>query len=587
MSTEEQNQAKYEEEAHQRILHQREHEVAQMREEESRLREENRMASQAAQAESIKKRRYTRAQATKLDTQYSKFAKQNPDPTNFSTYNRAELEDMRSRAEEVKSALTVMDEAVCDSMTNGDDGEMECELETQGTYLSKLNMLLACCHIVESERMTEAQVRLNESLSGISPANAPPASPFVLPILGPRKSHTPAYVPMPSIASPSYAPPEAFSSPGTSAASFAPGHFFPYSVGTPHVAPVTSVTYAGVPTGGYPGYSGGGVLHAPPPTPYPKYSGVKTPEIKLPEFAGDTLAWPSFIDRFMCLIDKDIRFSEVHKLEYLKSSLKGEPARMLQNLQSLGSNYPIALAMLKGRFEDEWPLVNKHWEVLNGFKQIVGKSSKELRRLHEVFSVNAGGLAVLGYPFDNWVCILLIASKLDQESREMWEKVVVELPRDPTSGKITVPSYALIMGFIDQRARTLEHSGLQKFGSTGNGGSKKTTTGGGALKLSAAVHQNQAKGGGNKRLTESPGERVIKKSYAPQKCVQCNEADRVWSCKKFAELSVEARKAAVAGWKLCFNCLGAGHNAPTCTSKFSCKTCKKKHHTLLHVPETS
>ena len=102
----------------------------------------------------------------------------------------------------------------------------------------------------------------------------------------------------------------------------------------------------------------------------------------------------------------------------------------------------------------------------------------------------------MGYPFDNWLCILLIASKLDQESREMWEKLVVELPRDPTSGKITIRSYTLMMGFIDQRARTLEHSGLQKFGSTGHGGSKKTTPGGGALNVSAAVHQNQAKGKG-------------------------------------------------------------------------------------------
>lgn len=35
--------------------------------------------------------------------------------------------------------------------------------------------------------------------------------------------------------------------------------------------------------------------------------------------------------------------------------------------------------------------------------------------------------------------------------------------------------------------------------------------------------------------------------------------------------------------KLCVNCLSSSHAKNNCKSKFSCKKCKKRHHTLLHL----
>ena len=36
--------------------------------------------------------------------------------------------------------------------------------------------------------------------------------------------------------------------------------------------------------------------------------------------------------------------------------------------------------------------------------------------------------------------------------------------------------------------------------------------------------------------------------------------------------------------KLCFNCFQSGHSSNACPSKFTCRECKMKHHTLLHRP---
>ena len=34
--------------------------------------------------------------------------------------------------------------------------------------------------------------------------------------------------------------------------------------------------------------------------------------------------------------------------------------------------------------------------------------------------------------------------------------------------------------------------------------------------------------------------------------------------------------------KLCFNCFQSGHSSNACPSKFTCRECKMKYHTLLH-----
>lgn len=34
--------------------------------------------------------------------------------------------------------------------------------------------------------------------------------------------------------------------------------------------------------------------------------------------------------------------------------------------------------------------------------------------------------------------------------------------------------------------------------------------------------------------------------------------------------------------KLCINCLAAEHKVQECTSSYTCRKCKQKHHSLLH-----
>ena len=62
----------------------------------------------------------------------------------------------------------------------------------------------------------------------------------------------------------------------------------------------------------------------------------------------------------------------------------------------------------------------------------------------------------------------------------------------------------------------------------------------------------------------------------------CQENHKLHSCQYFLKLSVPERMKYARTKQVCFNCLQAGHGVGACTSKFTCRDCKMKHHTLLH-----
>ncbi|KAM8701434.1 hypothetical protein ACLKA7_017693, partial [Drosophila subpalustris] len=66
-------------------------------------------------------------------------------------------------------------------------------------------------------------------------------------------------------------------------------------------------------------------------------------------------------------------------------------------------------------------------------------------------------------------------------------------------------------------------------------------------------------------------------------CAKCNSKEHtLYTCPQFSDLTVEQRRTFVKERTLCFNCLKAGHISRKCESKYTCKNCQGRHHTLLH-----
>lgn len=81
---------------------------------------------------------------------------------------------------------------------------------------------------------------------------------------------------------------------------------------------------------------------------------------------------------------------------------------------------------------------------------------------------------------------------------------------------------------------------------------------------------------------------VVSASAAPPPpaptCSYCGEPHRVYGCPSFLAKSTEERINEAARLRWCLNCLRVSHSTRRCRLG-PCFTCKKRHNTLLHLPQ--
>jgi len=146
----------------------------------------------------------------------------------------------------------------------------------------------------------------------------------------------------------------------------------------------------------------------------------------------------------------------------------------------------------------------------------------------------------------------IIIEKLDSTTRKAWELKLNDLPFPPLKEFIT---------FLKGRRHALESL------NPGKGNSHSDT--------------RSADGKGDKHTKDGRNTNTFI-STATLKCLMCRNAHVLHKCDKFCLLTLQDRRALVARYNLCFNCMKEGHRARECTNPHRCKQCKKHHHTLLH-----
>ena len=90
---------------------------------------------------------------------------------------------------------------------------------------------------------------------------------------------------------------------------------------------------------------------------------------------------------------------------------------------------------------------------------------------------------------------------------------------------------------------------------------------------------------GNSRKTVEKVEKSEKKNKksndTPFKCTYCSKPHSIYKCFEFKKKNVTERYEWVKKEKVCVVCIQF-HEKGQCLSKYMCKTCGKKHNTLLH-----
>ncbi|KAL0860883.1 hypothetical protein ABMA27_009420 [Loxostege sticticalis] len=274
---------------------------------------------------------------------------------------------------------------------------------------------------------------------------------------------------------------------------------------------------------------------------------TKLPAIEIPSFSGNYNEWTSFYDLFKSLIHDNLELSDIQKYHYLKSNLKGEAELLLRQFPLTEANYAKAIELLQARYDNKRLIVHAHITRLLGQKKLPSESAKGIRALLDTTSEVLHALNNVGVSTTNWDPLVthIIVAKFDSESHRLWEQKL--------GGSRDLPTIKELQDFMEMRFRTLESLQMTN--------TKESTA------------------------NRTPQLRSFKASTEPV-CTLCNEDHYIHSCKEFSKLSPEERREVAKEKQLCFNCLIPRHSVRFCRQNTSCKICKRRHHSLLHLNST-
>lgn len=277
---------------------------------------------------------------------------------------------------------------------------------------------------------------------------------------------------------------------------------------------------------------------------------VKLPTIQLPKFTGSYDNWLEFRDTFASLIHGNDDIDEINKFHYLRSSLEGSAAIVIQSIEFSAQNYNVAWELLCERFDNERLLIENHVTALFNIESITKESSTALKGIVDNVNKNIRALRTLGEPVHSWDTLLIhvIRQKLDTKTFREWEEYKGRIDK---SRRIT---FDQLIEFMRNRAELIETLEKSRHSTT----NVKQST-----KIKAFV------------TTENTS------SSSSHSCPKCKSDHNLNSCPQFLSLSVNDRMSLLPSYKVCYNCLRHGHYPNNC-KKSGCKICKRKHHTLIH-----
>ncbi|XP_055614899.1 uncharacterized protein LOC129761209 [Toxorhynchites rutilus septentrionalis] len=250
---------------------------------------------------------------------------------------------------------------------------------------------------------------------------------------------------------------------------------------------------------------------------------------------------------FEALIDSSPDLSGIQKFHYLRASLKGDALKLVDSYPMSESNYRVAWSGLVSRF-----LKKRHMNSLLEYPKMKRECAVGIHDSIDSFERNTKILDQLGEQTKGgWGAMLthLMVSKLDDYTQKHWEEHATHHDN---------PCYSLLIEFLKNRTRVLDAVSVDQHAS----GTTASTTLNKLRPVKVSVNS-------------ATGIRV-------PNCAVCNEKHYLTQCPSFSKLDVDKRLRITNSKRLCSNCLGRSHMARGCPSKYRCKTCSKKHHTLLH-----
>ncbi|GAB1869625.1 DUF1758 domain-containing protein [Camponotus japonicus] len=277
---------------------------------------------------------------------------------------------------------------------------------------------------------------------------------------------------------------------------------------------------------------------------------IKLPEAPLPTFDGKYESWLSFKNAFRNLIDSQSDLSDVDKLYYLRSALKGDAANKIKIFAIDGINYSKAWEVLERAYEVKRILISRHLSAILNLPTLDKETTVGLSKIADETQQHLASLNALNVSVGQEMIVHILESKLPKNTLEKWE---TSLDRDE------YPALELLYEFLYKTAVCA---------------SKRERA------RSTEAEQSKSEHPAKKKQNYSSNRAFV--LNASRNCKVCNTKQHpLYMCDKFKQLPVNRRIETVKNAKLCYNCLRSHLGSPC---KFSnCTICQRKHNTLLHL----
>ncbi|XP_058982805.1 uncharacterized protein LOC131804242 isoform X3 [Musca domestica] len=184
---------------------------------------------------------------------------------------------------------------------------------------------------------------------------------------------------------------------------------------------------------------------------------VELKRIQIPCFNRNMEEWSSFHDLFKKLVDRNAQLSEVQKLYYLKTNLRGEAFRLVQHLQVTEANYRAAWELLEKRYDNKRILFTKLIDKILDHPNINSLSAASIRNLVDSVNESIHALRAMGIPLEHADPIIarIIIRKLDKDGLIQYEHNVKKSKE--------IQKLEDVMDFLEQQYQALEASTSKKY----------------------------------------------------------------------------------------------------------------------------
>lgn len=236
-------------------------------------------------------------------------------------------------------------------------------------------------------------------------------------------------------------------------------------------------------------------------------------------------------------------------MHFLQSSLTGRALESIKNIQITADNFEIAWTALMSRFENKRRLIETHVSTLFDLSAMSRESSSELNQLRDKVNKAIASLKNLERTPDNILDDMLVYSvsqRLDIATRKGW--------KIKCSDHSHMPTYDELDKFLASRARALEE-------------------------LTPSLATKGARSSKSLNVNAANVSAVL--------CPLCKATHYINKCPQFKEKSPIQRREIIKKANQCGNCFSTKHATQACVSKYSCRTCQKRHHTMLHADSLS